>query len=107
MRLSRWMLVIGIVVGFGCLKVAQRNAILVKSYALGERMDHLHAKRNEVAWLHAQVTGLSSPTHLAKIAEERRLELVAWSWLPPQVSRSSPRNLAAGAPEREDGPSNE
>ena len=101
MRLSRWMLVIGIVVGFGCLKVAQRNAILVKSYAVGERMGRLHAKRNEVAWLHAQVTGLSSPSHLAQMAEERRLELVAWSRLPPATS------LISMAPEREDGPSNE
>lgn len=95
------MLVIGIVVGLGCFQVAQRNAILVKSYTVGQRMDHLHAKRNEVAWLHAQVTGLSSPTHLAKIAEERRLKLVAWSRLPPTPS------LISMVPEREDGPSNE
>jgi hypothetical protein len=95
------MLLIGVMVGIGCFQVAQRNAILVKSYAVSERTHRLQAKRNEVAWLQAQVEGISSPTHLAQVAEERRLKLVAWSRLPPTPS------LVSLAPEREDVPSNE
>ena len=101
MRLSRWLLVIGIMIGVGCLRVAQRNAVLVKSYAVGERMHRLHEHGNDVAWLQTQVTELSSPTHLARTAEERRLQLVAWSRLPLTPT------LISMAPERHDGPTDE
>lgn len=96
-RLSRWMLVIGMVVGLGCLQVAQRNAILLKSYAVGERTDRIHARQNEVAWLQAHVTELSSPTHLAQVAEERHLKLVAWLRLPPTPSFVSAAPLPRAA----------
>ena len=102
MRLSRWMMLIGALVGLGCLQVAQRTAIVLKSYAVGERLAHLHAQENEVAWLDAHVTGLGSPARLAEVAEERRLKLVAWSRLSPvpslvgvMASESSPIHIAS------------
>lgn len=97
MRLSRWMLVIGIMVGLGCLQVAQRNAILLKSYGVGERMNRIHARQTELAWLQAHVTELSSPTHLAQMAQERRLKLVAWWRLPPTPSMVSAALLPRAA----------
>ena len=83
MPLSRWMALIGVLVGLGCLQVAQRNAIFLKSYAVGERTHLVHTQETQVAWLGTQVTGLASPMRLAEIAEGRRLKLVAWSRLSP------------------------
>lgn len=85
MKLAHWLILIGLLVGIGCLQVAQRNALFFKGYAVGERMSRLHTQETEVAWLSAEVEGLTSPTHLAQVAQERRLKLVAWSPLAPQV----------------------
>ena len=85
MLLSRWMLLIGVVVGLGCLQVAQRNAIFLKGYAVGDRIDQVHTQETEVSWLGARVVGLESPTRLSQLAQERHLKLVAWSMLPPSV----------------------
>ncbi len=71
MRLSRWGALIAVLVGIGCLQVSQRNAIFLKGYALGARVDRLHAQETDVSWLRASVVGLESPTHLARVAEER------------------------------------
>lgn len=81
MRLRPWFLLIGVIVGLGCLQVAQRNAVLMKGYAVGERTRHLHTQQTDVSWLNVQVTGLASPVHLAQVAQERQLKLVAWSTL--------------------------
>lgn len=81
MALGRWLLLIGTVVGLGCLQVAQRNALMVTGYAVGEGRAQVHAKQTEVSWAGARVAGLSSPVHLAEVAQERRLKLVAWSTL--------------------------
>lgn len=83
MRLSRWMALIGIVVGLGCLQVAQRNAVFLQALAVGERLRDLHAQENDVSWSNAHIIGLTSPLRLAQVAEERRLKLVAWLRLPP------------------------
>ena len=83
MRLSRWLTLIAILVGLGCLQVAQRNALYVKGYALGDRMERIHTQETDVSWLSAQVVALASPPHLSQIAQERQLKLVAWSTLPP------------------------
>ena len=83
MPLSRWMLLIAVLVGLGCLEVAQRNAVVLKGYAVGAQTERVHTQRTEVAWLNMKVTGLSSPTRLAQIAQDRRLKLVAWSMLSP------------------------
>ena len=82
MRPSRWMALIGILVAVGCLKVAQRNAILLKGYALGTQVSGIHEKEVEVAWLKSEIIGLVSPAHLSDVARERQLKLVAWSTLP-------------------------
>ena len=86
MRVSRWFMLIAMVVGLGCLQVAQRNAILLKGYVIGTRMDSLHAEETDLSWLNAQVVGLSSPAHLARVAQERRLTFVAWSRLAHESS---------------------
>ena len=91
MRLSRWLALIALVVGFGGLQVAQRNALFLQGYALGDRMSRMHAQETEVAWLRARVTGLASPMHLAQVAQDRQLKLVAWSTLAP----IGPRVVAA------------
>jgi len=83
------MALVGLLVGLGCLQVAQRNAIFLKSYAVGERTHHVHTQETQVAWLSTQVTGLASPMRLAEIAEERRLKLVAWSTLSPPLQRDA------------------
>ena len=79
MPLRRWFLLIGAVVVLGCLQVAQRTGVVMKGYAVGERMRTLHARETDVAWSSLQITELSSPNRLAKVARERDLKLVAWS----------------------------
>lgn len=79
MRLSRWLVLIAALVGLGCLQVAQRNAIFLGGYAAGDRLSKLHAKEIEVGWLNANVTEHRSPVALDQAAQERRLNLVAWS----------------------------
>ena len=82
MRLSHWLILIASVVGVGTLQVAQHQAIFMKGYAVGERMQRLHAAETEVLWLRTHVIGLTSPAHLSQVAQQRRLNLVAWSALP-------------------------
>ncbi|MBI3330686.1 MAG: hypothetical protein HYZ96_01080 [Candidatus Omnitrophica bacterium] len=99
MRLSHWVALIAVMVGIGFLRVSQRNALLLKGYAVGERLHRVHAKETDVTWLAATVDGLASPAHLAQVAEERRLKLVARSTLTDLPSRSDaqqPIQLASG-----------
>ena len=86
MRLSRWLLLIGIVVGLGCLQVVQRNALLLQGYAIGERAHRVHEEETAVAWLNAEVDGLASPGRLAQTSRDQRLALVAWAPLSPTQS---------------------
>ncbi len=86
MRLSHWFALIGVLVTVGCLQVAQHNAIFLSGYAVGQRRADLHTQQNELSWLNAQVVGLTSPTHLAEVAQDRGLKLVAWSTWPRQAS---------------------
>ena len=81
MRLSGWITLVAVMVGLGCLQVSQRNALFLKGYEVGERMSRVHAQDTDVSWLRARVGGLTSPTRLARVAQERRLQLVAWSTL--------------------------
>ncbi len=96
MRLSHWIALIAVMVGIGFLRVSQRNALILKGYAVGERLQRVHAKETDVTWLTVQVDGLASPTHLAQVAEERRLKLVARSTLPAFSARAErPIRLAS------------
>lgn len=90
MRLSRWFLAIACVVGLGCLQVAQRTAIVMKGYALGERMHRVHTQATDVSWETMEVAGLSSPAHLSQVAQERRMNLVAWRPLREEPSTTTP-----------------
>ncbi len=87
MSLSRWMVLIAVLVGLGCLEVAQRSAMVAEGYAVAERQHAVNERTAAVSWLNAQVIGLSSPAHLAHVAQERRLKLVAWSILESALSR--------------------
>ncbi len=84
-----WIVLIATLVGLGCLQVAQHNAMYLQGYALAEREHAVHTQRAQVSWLNAQVTELASPKHLAQVAQERRLNLVAWSTLPHSESREA------------------
>jgi hypothetical protein len=81
MRLSRWGVLLGCVVGLGCLQVAQRTAIVMKGYALGERVHGVHTQQTDMLLKTVEVTGLSSPRHLSGVVRERRMNLVAWAAL--------------------------
>ncbi len=82
MSLSRWLLLIAVVMGIGCLQVTQHNALFMTGYAVGERTRAVHKEEAQLAWLQADVNGLASPSPLARVAQERQLKLVAWSLLP-------------------------
>jgi hypothetical protein len=90
MRLSRWFLGLACVVGLGCLQVAQRTAIVRKGYALGERMNRVHAQRTDVSLETMQVAGLLSPAHLSQVAREQRMNLAAWWALRAEPSTATP-----------------
>lgn len=82
MRFAQWFGLIGVVIGLGCFQVTQRNALFMAGYALGERAHAIHTQETQLTWLQAQVVGLESPKHLARMAQDRKLKLVAWSPLP-------------------------
>ena len=90
MSFSRWLLLIVVLVGLGCLKAAQHNAMFLKGYAVGKRVSRLHTQENDVAWLQAHVMELTSPTHLSQVAQDRQLKLVAWSLLSSTVPSALP-----------------
>ncbi len=94
MKLTQWLLLVAVVIGVGCLQVAQRNAVFFSAYAVGERASRLHSETTGVTWLNARVIGLSSPNRLTQVAQERRLKLVAWSTLAP--SSAAAGELAPG-----------
>ena len=83
MPLSRWTMLVALLVGLGCLQVSQHNALFMKGYAVGERMGRVHTQETDVSWLQARVIGLTSPSHLARVSQERQLKLVARSTLSP------------------------
>jgi hypothetical protein len=83
MPLGRWVGLIGIVTGLGMLQVAQRNAVVLRGYAVGSRVAEVHQQETELSWLGAQVMELSSPGRLAQVAKDRQLKLVARSTLAP------------------------
>lgn len=100
MSYTRWLLVIAGVTGFGCLQVAQRTAIVLKGYALSERMDRIHTQQTTMALERMDVEGLSSPAHLAQVARDQRMNFVAWSALAEgPVSGSSAVRIASLQPE--------
>ncbi|MBI2495437.1 MAG: hypothetical protein HYW10_02570 [Candidatus Omnitrophica bacterium] len=88
-------------VGLGCLQVAQRNAVFLQAFAVGERLRDLHAQENDVSWSNARIIGLTSPLRLAQIAEERRLKLVAWLRLPPAPGGVGVASVRSGTVSRE------
>jgi hypothetical protein len=84
MRLSRWFMLIAVLVAIGAMQVGQRNAVVLQAYALRERVDRVHVETTDVSWLSAEVDGLASPESLSRIATERELKFVAWATLDPE-----------------------
>ena len=82
MTLSRWLALIGVCVLCGMVQVGVRHAALVKSYAVGEKLNRLHDSKIRVGWLATELIRLESPGSLAQVAKARELELVAWHPLP-------------------------
>ena len=91
MRASRLFSLIGLVVVLGCLQVAQRTAVVMKGYGVGKRLHDMHARETDVSMLSLQITELSSPGRLARVAKDRQLKLVAWS----TIASNKPKTLAA------------
>ncbi len=86
MRLRPWLLGIMVLLLIGCLRVAQRSAIVSKGYAVGYRVHRLHAERSNMSWLGDRVATLESPWYLSSVADERNLRLTAWSTLDPETA---------------------
>ncbi len=83
MKLNRWLSAIGLVMAAGMLQVAQKNTVYLQGYALGDRVEKAHKEETEISWLETRVLRLTSPEHLSDAAQERHLNLVAWSLLAP------------------------
>ncbi len=91
MQLQHWFLLIGLMVGMGMLRTAQQNALIVSGYALGDRAEQLHEQDVQMKRLRADVLELASPVHLADVARERRMKLVAWTSVQPAKPMVLPR----------------
>ena len=90
MKLSHWFWLIGLTAGLGCLQVAQRNALFLKAYDVGHRIEQAHEEETRLGWLSVRVTGLHSPGRLSEQAAVRRLNLVAWSPLASESAQAMP-----------------
>jgi len=102
MPLSRWLLLIAFLVILGCLQVAQHTGLYVKAYGVGKRAQQVHAEEVDVSWLMTRVASLSSPPQLASLAQERQLNLVAWSTLPNDQGTATPVQVASLQSEESD-----
>jgi hypothetical protein len=109
MRLGGWMGLIAALVGVGMLRVGERTAIVLGGYAVGDRLQRVHEREIEVAWLSAGIAGLASPPRLAEVVKERRLDMVARSMLPaasggaiPSPSAPTPTLQLAAGPDTAD-----
>jgi hypothetical protein len=96
MSLSRWVLAVSLMVGLGCLQVAQRNALVLKGYALGERQAQMHEDQVVLHWLQADVTRLGSPSSLASAAQTRKWKFVARAVVPAAPALSAVAKAPAG-----------
>ncbi len=90
MRLTftRWLVCIGVLLGFGMLKVAQQTAIWKQAYNVGTQHTALHALEQDTQWLQRDVLAQVSPAELSRATEQRQLKLVAWSAITPPSPKS-------------------
>ena len=89
MNLSRALILIGVMVGVGCLKAVQQNSLLVSARRVGSLIGQVHTQETQVSWLRAKVVGLRSPAHLSEDARTRQLDLTAWSALSPEPGQTT------------------
>ena len=82
MNLQRWFILVAMCLVCGTLQVAAHNAVTLKGYELGDRMERRESAQTRVRWLTTQVMSLESPVRLAEVSSRRKLGLVAWSVLP-------------------------
>ena len=90
MSLSRWCLLLAVMMVVGFVQVAQRNALFLQAYQVGVRTQRLHEQRVELAWLKTRVVGLSAPHRLSQTVKDNKMKLVAYSTL-----QASPLRLSA------------
>ncbi|HEX9779808.1 MAG TPA: hypothetical protein VGB20_01185 [bacterium] len=83
MRTSRLAAAIGVLVAVGCVKVAERAAVIERGYGLGRKMAQADMRASAMAWLESDVVRLHSPVRLAAERAGRKLDLVAWSMAEP------------------------
>ena len=93
MSLKRWMVLVGCVAVVGLTRVALQTAVWLKSYEVGRRTLRVHALENAAQWKGAELIGAQSPRRLARVATERKLDLVAWSPMPMPLSVLGPAPL--------------
>jgi len=83
MNLRRGLLLIGVMLGVGMVRVAQQTSLTLAAYRLAEAQERCQDLENETTWMRSRVVALESPIHLAREMTERKLELVAWEeWRP-------------------------
>lgn len=92
MAVKKWAIAIGLMVGLGLLQVAQRNALLLEGYALGERVEQMHKDQVVLHWLQADVTRLGSPSALADAAQTRK-----WKFVAREVAPKAPALITVAA----------
>ena len=97
MSLKQWALLIACVAVVGIARVAQQTTLRLKAYDVGARLTQVHELENRTQWMEAQVDGAHAPLHLARIARQRKLELVAWSAMPVPVAMIGRTSLPAPA----------
>lgn len=81
MRLTHWFVLLAALVGLSALQATHRTLLVLKGYAVEERLEQLHAREVALARLDTRLAELRSPARLAEIAREQQLKLVAWSRL--------------------------
>lgn len=102
MAIKKWTIAIGLMALLGCLQVAQRNALLLHGYALGERVEQMHEDQVVLHWLQADVTRLGSPSALADAAQAHKWKFVAREIVPKAptlitVAALEPAEAGSGA----------
>jgi hypothetical protein len=86
-------MLVAVCIGWGIAQVAWRNAIVMNGYHVGERLASVQTAQTRVDWLATEVARLESPIHLAEVAAQQKLGLVAWSVLPSSPAAPAQQRL--------------
>ncbi len=98
MSFSRWLALIGLLVGIGMLKVAQETSLALDAYRTGRDYTKLHDLETDTRWLETKVIALQSPIALVSTMKERHVQLVAWSRLSTPLAIAAAGRSPTAAP---------